>query len=110
MHNWLNVLLSQMAVRHGELSVIMHPVMQRLIKTKWEMYGQFGASVVFIIHFSYVLIWTLLGIFLPRDMDYYSTDTITGGAYWRLPLEILNVVVTICFIMKVWPLLECKCC
>ena len=75
----------------------MHPAMQQLIKAKWHLFGKYGASAQFIFHLAYVVIWTLLAVFLPRDGNFYEN----GGVYWRLPLEILSVVLTFYFIISV---------
>lgn len=86
----------------------MHPAMQALIKTKWELFGRLGASGGFLVHFIYVCLWTLLAVTLPRDANYYTKKH--WRLYWRLPLEVLSVFMTFYFILKVsyssWQLCE----
>lgn len=89
----------KLAVQLEEFDVIMHPVMQRLIKEKWHHFGRFGAIIAAGIHLLYIMIWTMLAIFIPRDGDYY------GGSnkYWRIPLELLGVLLTLYFILtQIW--------
>ena len=71
--------------------------MQHLIQQKWNQFGRLGAIIAASIHFLYIMIWTMLAIFIPRDKNYY------GGAdkYWRIPVEILGVVMTLYFILTV---------
>ena len=91
------VLLFQLAVQLEEFDIIMHPVMQHLIKEKWNQFGKFGAIIAAGIHFTYIMIWTFLAIFIARDGNYYDgTD-----AYWRIPLELLGVLMTMYFILMV---------
>lgn len=87
----------QLAVQLEEFDVIMHPVMQQLIKEKWNKFGKWGAVIDASIHFFYILIWTFLGIFLPKDGKYYSKPRI----YWSLPLELLGVLLTLYFLLHV---------
>ena len=97
MNNQINYLFFQLAVKHCEYNVIMHPVMQQLIKTKWLLFGRLGASVEFIIHLIFCIVWSVLGILLPRDGLYYGKD----GINWRVPVEIFGVFLTLFFILKV---------
>ena len=86
----------QIAVSNFENNVIMHPVMQQLIRTKWNLFGKVGAAIEFTIHLIFCIVWTVLGIFLNRNGDYYGT-----GAYWRIPIESFGVCITFFFILKV---------
>lgn len=80
-----------------EFDIIMHPVMQNLIKEKWNTFGRLGAIISASIHFIYIMIWTMLAIFIPRDKKYYGGT----GKYWRIPLELLGVLLTLYFIFLV---------
>eukprot|EP00111_Clytia_hemisphaerica_P011884 TCONS_00034914-protein len=89
----------KLAVQLEEFDIIMHPVMQRLIKEKWNKFGRFGAIIAASIHLIYIMIWTMLAIFIPRDGNYY------GGSekYWRIPLELMGVLMTLYFILtQIW--------
>ena len=74
----------------------MHKVIQELLKEKWRIFGRFGAILAVSIHFFYVSIWIWLAIFLPPGGKYYES-----GIVWRLCLEILGVMLTFYFIVKV---------
>lgn len=96
----INIL--QLAVQLEEFDVIMHPVMQQLIKQKWNKFGKWGAVIDAGIHFLYILIWTILGIQLPKaDGDtvpeYYSAPRL----YWSIPLEVFGVLLTLYFLLHV---------
>lgn len=75
----------------------MHPVMQNLIKEKWNTFGRLGAIIAASIHFVYIMIWTMLAIFIPRDGTYYDGTE----AYWRIPVELMGVLLTLYFILTV---------
>ena len=70
--------------------------MQQLIRVKWSLFGRLGACIEFTIHFIFCIVWSVLGILLPRDGKYYKS-----GIYWRVPTEIFGVFLTLFFIVKV---------
>ncbi|XP_065664110.1 transient receptor potential cation channel subfamily A member 1 [Hydra vulgaris] len=86
----------KMAVELKEFDVIMHPVMQEMIKQKWNQFGKFGALLTAFIHITYIMIWTWLGIFLPRGKEGYYKN----GVYWKIPIELIAVLMTFFFIIK----------
>ena len=86
-----------MAVELKEFDVIMHPVMQQLIKQKWNKFGKLGALLGAFIHIIYIMIWTWLAIFLPRGNESYYKK----GIYWKIPIELIAVLLTFYFIFKV---------
>ena len=49
-----------------QFSIIMHPVMQRLIEVKWKWFGKIGACFYFFINLIFCIIWTVLLCTLPR--------------------------------------------
>ena len=48
----------QLAVEHQDIEIIMHPVMQMLIRQKWNQFGRFGAIFSASIHLFYIMLWT----------------------------------------------------
>lgn len=90
----------QIAVKHEELKVIMHPVIQQLITTKWEQFGQYSVVFKMSVYLTYLVVWTVLAGLLPDDGDYYSKKD--NRLYWRLPLEVLCIVLTFYFLVKVY--------
>lgn len=88
----------KLAVQLQEFDVIMHPVMQQLIKTKWNLYGKIGSVIGASIHLLYIMIWTSLAIVLPGDGNYYG-----GGNWWRIPIELIGVLMTLIFVARqIW--------
>ena len=83
----------------------MHPVFQRLLSVKWKLFAKWGSSLMLLLNLFYTLIWTFLGIFIPRDRKYY--DPISSN-WWRLVLELIGVILTGYFIFMVSNL--CCCC
>ena len=57
----------QVIVQFNQLDLVMHPVFQRLLHVKWDLFGKFGSLINVSINLVYTLIWTFLGIFLPKD-------------------------------------------
>ena len=76
----------------------MHSVFQRLLKVKWDLFGKKGVLSLVAINVFYTLIWTLLGILLPRDGKYYAPLT---SNWWRIILEITGVGMTVYFMCMV---------
>lgn len=70
--------------------------MQQLIKTKWNLYGKIGSVIGASIHLLYIMIWTSLAIVLPGDGNYYG-----GGNWWRIPIELIGVLMTLIFVARV---------
>ena len=93
-------ILFQIAVKHEELKVIMHPVIQQLIRTKWEQFGQYKVVFKISVYLLYLSLWTILAGLLPENPgDIYTTKANT--VYWRLPLEVLCMGLTLYFLIKV---------
>ena len=82
----------EVVVHHKQFDLIMHPVFQRLITVKWDYFGRRGAWFQAFISFLFVLVWTILGVTLPREpSEFYSPLSATS---WRLALGILGVLMT----------------
>ena len=48
-----------------QAELIIHPVMQRLLRIKWNLFGKRGAIKMFALNFLYTLNWTVLGLLVP---------------------------------------------
>ena len=93
------VLFPQVILQYNQLDLIMHPVFQKLLDVKWNLFGKWGTFGLVAINLFYTLIWTVLGIFLPRHGEkYYSPMSET---WWRLVLEVFGVLMTVYFIFSV---------
>ena len=84
----------------------MHPVFQRLLDVKWDLFGKWGVLLLVAVNLFFTLIWTFLGIFIPRDRKYYDPP---GDNWWRMTLEIMGVLMTCYFIFMVRCHLELWC-
>ena len=63
----------KVAVEENQFSIIMHPVMQRLVEVKWNWFGKIGACFHFAVNLLFCIIWTALMCTLPNDVkDHHS--------------------------------------
>lgn len=89
----------QVILQYNQLDLIMHPVFQKLLDVKWNLFGKWGTFGLVAINMFYTLIWTALGLFLPRHGDSYYTPI--SSNWWRLVLEIIGLLLTVYFIYSV---------
>lgn len=89
---------TQVIVQYDQMDIIMHPVFQRLLYVKWNLFGKRGSAKMLCLNFFYTVIWTILGILIPRDHRYYTPF---ADNWWRLILEMCGVSMTIYFIFMV---------
>lgn len=89
------------AVRYKQMELIMHPTFKRLIQVKWEQFGKTGSVIQVVVQLLYCLLWTVLGVTLPRtavsNWSYYDPPS---EFWWRIVLESLAVSVTVLFIWQ----------
>ena len=85
-------------MQYNQLDLAMHPVIQRLLLVKWDQFAKWGSWFMVSLNMFYTLIWTVLGIMIPRDRKYYSP---IGETWWRLALEMIGVILTCVFIYMV---------
>jgi hypothetical protein len=88
----------EIAVQNERFDIIMHPVMQRLIAVKWQMYGKWGAILDLVVNLVYTILWTVLAVTLPRHgRDLYIPLTTN---IWRLFIVGILVLLTLVEIKK----------
>jgi hypothetical protein len=88
----------EIAVQNERYDIIMHPVMQRLIGVKWQMYGKWGAILDLVVNLIYTVLWTVLAVTLPNNgRDLYLPH---GETAWRLTIGILLILFTVLEIRK----------
>ena len=88
----------EIAVQNERFDIIMHPVMQRLIGLKWNMYGKWGAILDLVMNLIYAILWTVLAVSLPskgKDLYWPLVDQL-----WRVIIGILLILLTIMEIRK----------
>ena len=88
-------------IRYQQMDLIMHPVFQRLIQVKWDYFAKTGSIIQVLVHLLYCLLWTTIGITLPRtsaiSWSYYDPPS---KFWWRIVLESLAVSFTALFIWQ----------
>ncbi|XP_065663244.1 uncharacterized protein LOC100201352 isoform X4 [Hydra vulgaris] len=72
-------------VKNQDSSLIMHPVIQRLVKKKTLLYGQHSFIFVLLINLLFTTIWTALTFTLPHHKFDISTDLKTAAPETILP-------------------------
>ena len=88
-------------VRYKQMELIMHPVLKRLIEVKWDYFGKTGSIIQVFVQLLYCLIWTVLGITLPRtSVSTWSYYDPASKYWWRIVLESLAVSITALFIWQ----------
>ena len=56
----------EIIVPYNQLDLIMHPIFQRLLLAKWNLFVKRGSWALVLFNLFYTLIWTFLRIFIPR--------------------------------------------
>lgn len=85
-------------VHYQQMELIMHPVFQRMIDVKWNLFGRRGVILQVIVQVLFVLIWTTLGVTLHigEDSDYYYPPQ---DYWWRIVLESFACSMTFYFLL-----------
>ena len=88
----------EIAVQNERFDIIMHPVMQRLIAMKWQIYGKWGAVLDLVVNLVYTILWTVFAVTLSRhgrDLYFPITSNI-----WRVIIDIFLILLTLVEIRK----------
>ena len=88
----------QVIVQYSELELIMHPAIRRLLDVKWDLFGKWSSIWIVLVNMTYTFLWTVLGLMLPRDGNYYRP---LSKYWWRLVLECVGCIMTVYFILTV---------
>ena len=78
----------------------MHPVILRLIKLKWDLFGKWNAVLYLIINLLYTIIWTVIVVTLPRNHSDAFYTPLKKNA-WRIVIDTVGCLMTLVFIVKV---------
>ena len=92
--------LPQIIVLYNEKKLIMHPVILRLIKLKWDQFGKWQVCLYLLINLFYTFIWTAIGVSLPRKTPFTFYTPLKQNA-WRIVLDIIGCAMTLVFVVKV---------
>lgn len=85
----------------------MHPVIQRLLEKKSELYGRRHFLSNLLINFIFTAIWTALTVTLPgpeqledetKKVSFYQP---ISDNMWRVVLECLGLLMAVYFVLKV---------
>lgn len=88
----------EIAVKKRYFTIIMHPVVQRLIEIKWEQYGKSSAIYDLMLNLSYAFLWTIVGLALShRSQDMYLP---LKSKAWMLCIVIVIIIMTLNEIRK----------
>ena len=90
----------EIIVQYNQLDLIMHPVFQRLLLVKWNLFAKRGSWALVLLNLFYTLIWTFLGMFIPRGENLRYYDPLSSN-WWRLVLELIGLMLTGYFIFMV---------
>jgi hypothetical protein len=82
----------EIAVQKRCFSIVMHPVVQRLIELKWEHYGKSGAIWDLMLNLGYAILWTILSLALCHEARYMYLPL--GSKGWLLGIVIVIVIMT----------------
>ena len=82
----------------------MHPVFQRLLYVKWNLFGKKRSMKLLFLNLFYTLIWTVLGILIPRDNEHFYIPLTDN--WWRVIMEAVGVILTIYFLFSEITLLK----
>ena len=88
----------QLIVKYGELELLFHPVIQRLVKLKWDMYGRRFATFYLIVNIIYVMIWSAFAVVMSASRNPLEP---TEGNSWRIILAVLGILMTVLALVKV---------
>ncbi|CAL8297716.1 unnamed protein product [Merluccius merluccius] len=78
----------EMIVHQGCLDLIMHPVILKLILTKWSLYGRLGAWLLLILNFLFIVAWTIVAISISDTPEPY----VLPQDWWRVLLLALALL------------------
>ena len=88
----------QVVVLYKQMELIMHPVFQRLIDVKWDLFGRRGVILQVVVQLLFVLLFTALGVTLHigQDSNYYYPPR---DFWWRIVLETFACSMTVYFVL-----------
>ena len=82
----------------NKLELITHPAIQTLVEVKWNLFGKKTCVYNVIKNLLYAIIWSVLGISIPRSGNYYLP---LKKHAWRMVFEIIGILMTLYFMITV---------
>ncbi|XP_030234543.1 transient receptor potential cation channel subfamily A member 1 isoform X1 [Gadus morhua] len=78
----------ELIVSKGCLELITHPVVLKLIQTKWNLYGRLGAWLLLILNILFIVAWTTVAISISDTPKPY----ILPQDWWRVLLLVVALL------------------
>ncbi|KAG7248758.1 hypothetical protein CRUP_015915, partial [Coryphaenoides rupestris] len=78
----------EVIVHQGCLDLIMHPVILKLILTKWSLYGRSGAWLLLTLNFLFIVSWTTVAISISDTPKPY----VLPQDWWRVLLLVVALL------------------
>ena len=88
----------QCAVEFQHFDLIMHPVFRKLIDVKWSKFAKKRCLLQVAQQFLFVILWTIVGVTLPRDYKYYKP---ISDRWWNITLESIVLIWTAYYVTVV---------
>ena len=86
---------------YNDIDLIMHPVIQKCIEIKWQLFGRLDTIKKLLITFIYLLCWLILAYTLTdNDEFYYDKNGEWGQHGWKMLFELFIIVFALYFFFK----------
>ncbi|MBN3298459.1 TRPA1 protein, partial [Amia calva] len=84
----------ELIVKQWNLDLITHPVILKLIKVKWNLYGRLGAWILLLLNFLFIVSWTIFAISVsvirPEESPYIFPQD-----WWRVLVVVVALLLTV---------------
>jgi len=87
----------EMIVVYKETELVMHPVIQKLINVKWNLFARKYSWIELIVNLFFTSIWLVLAILVPRDGQFHTP---VSNQAWRIVLEAIFLMMSTYFAIK----------
>ncbi|XP_022540699.2 transient receptor potential cation channel subfamily V member 6 isoform X1 [Astyanax mexicanus] len=81
-------------VHQGKLDLIMHPVVLKLIKVKWNLYARLGAWILLLLNFLFIVSWTIVAISVSVSRE-EDQPYVFPQDWWRVLVVVLALGLTV---------------
>ncbi|XP_030628244.1 transient receptor potential channel pyrexia [Chanos chanos] len=81
-------------VHQGKLDLIMHPVILKLIRVKWNLHGRSGAWLLLLLNFLFIVSWTTVAISVSVNHE-DGHRYIFPQDWWRVFVVVLALLLTL---------------
>uniref|UniRef100_UPI00398E77B1 transient receptor potential channel pyrexia-like n=1 Tax=Pristiophorus japonicus TaxID=55135 RepID=UPI00398E77B1 len=85
--------LLEVIVQYRQLDLIMHPVVQKLIKIKWKHFGKRGVAIMLSLNILFIIFWTFLGLSSSLSNAKQLNYELPGD-WWRILFAVIAIGLT----------------